>query len=205
MKVKVKGMKKTLLTCALMFVFSVTMLLGTTYAWWSETIVIDENIIQMGNLDLQVKFGDPKELATDITAMYDLEEYTTTGFFETTKTIQPGSTDTRIITLKNVGSVPLAVRFNTFVDVTNPLNEHISFKFINYKGVAVYDAPLSEMSTKFVVLQPSELTTFWITYTVDVELGDNNGSFGEGLKLPFVVTVQAEQVAKAQQLEAIPS
>jgi hypothetical protein len=188
-------MKKTLLSAALMMVFSVTMLLGTTYAWWSETIVVDENILQMGDLDLKVELADPAEDVNGVRTWYNLgDEYTTTGIFETTKTLEPGSTDTRVVRVTNDGSIPLA--FNVFVDVdeTNQLIPYVDFT-VTGAGLN-YTHTIYDISSGWIVLQPGEVIDFNVTYNVKTTLGDtDNGFFGEGLDLPFTVTFKAEQLA----------
>jgi hypothetical protein len=171
------------------------MLLGTTYAWWSETIVVDENIIQMGNLDLTAEFRDPNEING---SWYDLQEYTTTGIFETTKTIEPGYSDVREVRLTNTGSIPLAYRLNTMVDDENELKDYIIFLVLNFEDDDyLWSGTLQNLTTEYVIMQPGEVHTFSVVYFVDPTLGDQDGSFGEKLSLPFEFSIEIEQVGKA--------
>lgn len=192
-------MKKALFSAGLMLMFSVTMLLGTTYAWWSEEIVVDENIIQMGNLDMKVELADPEEWESNNEIWYELTEETTTGLFETSTShrIEPGSTDYRLVKVTNTGSIPLAFRWVVKAEVANGLYEFMNLEVVPNDGAAESIVLNSyNGASEYIVLQPNEVATFRVTYTVSTDLGGEEGTYGEGLSFPFTVTFEAEQVGK---------
>ena len=53
-----KMTKKALLSSALSLVLCISMLLGTTYAWFTDSVTSANNIIQSGNLDIELEYWD---------------------------------------------------------------------------------------------------------------------------------------------------
>ena len=51
-----KSTKRALLTSALALLMCVTMLVGATFAWFTDTASTGVNKIQAGNLDLEVQY-----------------------------------------------------------------------------------------------------------------------------------------------------
>ena len=51
---KQKSTKKTLLTSVLSLVLCVAMLVGTTFAWFTDSVTSGNNIIKSGNLDVEL-------------------------------------------------------------------------------------------------------------------------------------------------------
>ena len=51
-----KQTKKALLLSVLMLVVCLSMLLGTTYAWFTDSASSGSNVIQAGNLDINVEY-----------------------------------------------------------------------------------------------------------------------------------------------------
>ena len=53
-----KATKRALLTSVMALVMCVVMLVGTTFAWFTDTATADVNKIQVGNLDVALYYGD---------------------------------------------------------------------------------------------------------------------------------------------------
>ena len=51
-----KSTKRALLTSALALLMCVTMLVGATFAWFTDTASTGVNKIQAGNLDIEVEY-----------------------------------------------------------------------------------------------------------------------------------------------------
>ena len=66
--------KKALLSSAFALVLSVAMLIGTTFAWFTDTASTAVNKIQAGNLDVKLMYSTDMETwkeATDQTKLFD--------------------------------------------------------------------------------------------------------------------------------------
>lgn len=184
-------MKKSLLSLGLMFIFSFVMLLGTTYAWWHQTINVDDNIIQMGNLNLNVQYYDQQEdvvvNGTVVHTYYDLNNADPAAIFND-HDMQPGSTNTKYLVLTNDGSIALKYELGISVDMTNPLREYITF-ITNDSGSGNLENYLHVWRT----LQPGEQEVIKIQYNISETLGDADGTFGQNLSFPWTMTFNVEQ------------
>ena len=56
-----KKSRKALFTSALSLLLCFTMLLGTTYAWFTDSVTSTNNIIKSGNLDVELEYWDGAE------------------------------------------------------------------------------------------------------------------------------------------------
>ena len=63
--------KKALLSSALSLVLCISMLLGTTYAWFTDSVSSGNNIIQSGNLDIEFEYWDGEKWA-DVAGQSDI-------------------------------------------------------------------------------------------------------------------------------------
>lgn len=184
-------MKKSLLSLGLMFIFSFVMLLGTTYAWWHQTISVDDNIIEMGNLSLRVQYYDPIEDSVDgstvIHTYHDLNNVEPSAIFDD-HNMQPGSTNTKYLVLTNDGSIALKYKLGISVDMTNPLRQYITFT-TNDSGSGNLENYLHVWRT----LQPGAQEVIKIQYNISETLGDTDGTFGENLSFPWTMTFDVEQ------------
>ena len=61
-----KSTKRTLLTSVLSLVLCMAMLIGTTFAWFTDSVTSGNNIIKSGNLDIELEYynEDTKEWKT---------------------------------------------------------------------------------------------------------------------------------------------
>ena len=106
-----KSTKRALLTSVLALLMCVTMLVGATFAWFTDTASTEVNKIQAGNLDLEVQYrttadGEWKTLdnATDLFGAEDT-------LFE------PGHT--RVVELKIANAGNLALKYKIGMNVVS--------------------------------------------------------------------------------------
>ena len=97
-----KQTKKALMLSVLMLVVCLSMLLGTTYAWFTDSASSDANIIQAGNLDVDMQWAvgtaDPETTswnATEGTAIFNNNKW------------EPGYAEVRHIKISNDGTLDL--------------------------------------------------------------------------------------------------
>jgi hypothetical protein len=197
-------MRKTILSAALMIVFSMTMLVGTTYAWWSEEIVT-ANKLEMGHLDIDLEIYDE---ATK--TWVNLNELTINAIFYN-ENAQPGDEETKTVRIINKGSIPISYRLGIEVDENNPLRNYVKFSINDYSGIDDFidKEPLENKTSNFslIDLDPydtnplNSISQIRFTYKIDETLGNEDGMFGENLSLPFTIKFEAVQIAQKELLE----
>ena len=94
-----KATKRALLTSVMALVMCVVMLVGTTFAWFTDTASTGVNKIQAGNLDVELEYSK------------DFKEWKkvsdTTKVFEESTLWEPGRTEVVYLRVKNAGTLAL--------------------------------------------------------------------------------------------------
>ncbi|MBQ8360093.1 MAG: hypothetical protein IJX37_09380 [Oscillospiraceae bacterium] len=102
-----KSTKRALLMSALSLLLCVSMLVGTTFAWFTDEVKSGTNIIAAGNLDV--------ELTHTNKAVTDKDVKGETELFKDVKLWEPGAVAYEKLTVKNVGD--LALKYNLAINV----------------------------------------------------------------------------------------
>ena len=97
-----KSTKHSILTSALTMLVCLCMFVGSTFAWFSDSVTSSNNIIQSGTLDLEMYWTDNLDTGT----WYNVEDAATNTVFSYDNW-EPGYTDVRYIKIKNVGNLAL--------------------------------------------------------------------------------------------------
>lgn len=127
-----KSTKRALLTSVLALLMCVTMLVGATFAWFTDTASTRVNKIQAGNLDLEVEYrttagGDWKALdnATDL-------------FGAEGTLFEPGHTRVVELKIKNAGNLALKYKIgmNVVSETAGTNKDGKPYKLSNYLKVA---------------------------------------------------------------------
>jgi len=103
-----KPTKRALLASALAVMLCVTMLVGATFAWFTDSEASAENIIKSGNLDVKMYWADGKENPAATTAWTDASE---DAIFDYANW-EPGYVQVRHIKIENVGSLAFKYEVN---------------------------------------------------------------------------------------------
>lgn len=98
--------RRALLMSVLSLVLCVSMLVGTTFAWFTDSVTSARNTIQSGNLDVELKYWDGDSYE-DVTA--------STKLFDDAALWEPGYTEVTYLQVKNAGS--LALKYQLAVNV----------------------------------------------------------------------------------------
>ncbi len=95
--------KKALFASIVSLLLCFTMLIGTTFAWFTDTVTSAGNIIKSGTLDIEMQWADGKENPETT------EEWTdaSTGAIFNYDLWEPGYTEVRHVRIANVGSLAL--------------------------------------------------------------------------------------------------
>lgn len=127
----VNSTKRALLTSAVALFLCFVMLIGTTFAWFTDEVTSSGNVIQAGTLDVQLFVHDENGAheITDTSEPIFGKIDSTTANDNTANTLwEPGKTQTVYFSVKNNGSLDL--KYSVAIEVTNVeenLNEVMSY------------------------------------------------------------------------------
>ncbi len=106
-----KATKKALFMSMLSLLLCFTMLMGATFAWFTDTVTSKNNIIKSGNLDVEMYWADGDEDPANATwqdasadAIFDYQNW------------EPGYVQARHLKIKNVGSLALKYQLRILAD-----------------------------------------------------------------------------------------
>ena len=95
-----KTTKRALLASVLALILSFSMLVGTTFAWFTDSVTSESNIIKSGSLDVTMYWAQGNEDPTSAT----WEDASTGAIFNNTLW-EPGHTEARHIKIENAGTL----------------------------------------------------------------------------------------------------
>lgn len=172
---KQKSTKRSLLLSALSMLMCLSLFVGSTFAWFTDSVVSGENKIVAGNLDIELEYYDENDEWTTVDGA--------TNLFDETLW-EPGHTDVVYLRLKNVGSLALKYKLSLSVASETP-------------GINVYgdEFLLSDYIRMGVVkdVQPS----FASRDEARAAVTNNNGIIGEGYAAAGEMTKDADDLYMA--------
>lgn len=172
---KQKSTKRSLLLSALSLLMCLSLFVGSTFAWFTDSVVSGENKIVAGNLDIELEYYDENDEWTTVDGA--------TNLFDETLW-EPGHTDVVYLRLKNVGSLALKYKLSLSVASETP-------------GINVYgdEFLLSDYIRMGVVedVQPS----FASRDEARAAVTNNNGIIGEGYAAAGEMTKDADDLYMA--------
>ena len=130
---KAKTTRRALLMSSLSLLLCVSMLVGTTFAWFTDSVTSGNNIIKSGNLDVVLEYKNNWE---DDWKVVD----NNTKVFKEGALYEPGYTEVVFLRVSNAGS--LALKYNLMVGIaeekpsTNVYGE--TFKLSDYLQIGTY-------------------------------------------------------------------
>ena len=110
-----RATKRALLTSVMALVMCVVMLVGTTFAWFTDTASTGVNKIQAGNLDITVeyakeKMNDDGTLAGELTEWVPIDN--ATNVFDPNALWEPGRTEYVVFKITNNGNLALKYKLS---------------------------------------------------------------------------------------------
>ena len=134
-----KATKRALLTSVMALVMCVVMLVGTTFAWFTDTASTGVNKIQAGNLKMEVTY---KNTAGGNFEKVDKE----TPVFNNEALWEPGHVEFAVLNVKNTGSLALKYKLGiNIVSETGSTNVNgDTFKLSDYIKFAVIEGDATE-------------------------------------------------------------
>ncbi len=159
--------KRALLTSALAIVACVAMLIGSTFAWFTDTASTGVNKIQAGNLDVKLEYKNAD--TTDFT-----EAKANTPVFKENALWEPGHVEYVVLKVSNAGS--LALKYRLGINIANETGstnvDGNAFKLSDHIKFAVLDGDKSDMGRDALVAAAGEGTALNAGYTKENHLND---------------------------------
>ena len=130
-----KSTKRALLTSVLALLMCVTMLVGATFAWFTDTASTGVNKIQAGNLDIELAYKN------STTGGKFKEANKETPVFDNNALWEPGHVEYVVLKVSNAGS--LALKYKLGINIANEVGSTNvygnAFKLSDYIRFAVLD------------------------------------------------------------------
>ena len=130
---KIKNTKRALLASALSLLLCVSMLVGTTYAWFTDSVVSANNIIKSGNLDVVLEYK------TNWSDDWQTVE-NNSAIFKENVLYEPGYTEVVYLRISNAGT--LALKYNLKVAIASETGSTNvngdAFKLSDYLQIGSY-------------------------------------------------------------------
>ena len=149
-----KSTKRALVSSALAIVMCVAMLIGATFAWFTDTASTGGNKIQAGNLDVELEYSK------DFTEWKKVND--TTKVFEDSTRWEPGRTEVVYLRVKNAGTLALKYTlgiYNLYNSTgKNVLGNKYSLSDYVKLGVAEADAAYADRAAAISAVQDSAKT-----------------------------------------------
>ena len=180
---KAKTTKRALLSSVLSLFLCFAMLLGTTFAWFTDSVTSANNVIQSGNLDIELEYWNGTEWV-DVAGKSDI---LTNTFWE------PGVTEVAYFRIANAGSLALKYQFGiNIVSETAGVNvAGDSFKLSDYIRFGVIEGIETNATTKAPATYANrEAAVAAVTNAQNISAGYTKASSmteGEELYLALVV------------------
>ncbi len=210
---KSKSIKKALLASVLSVVLCLSMLVGSTFAWFTDTASTGVNKIVAGNLDVELEYFDGTDWKT--------VDPTQSLFKSADETLwEPGHTEYAILRVRNAGS--LALKYDFDLDVYGSADGTVAEQqYTNRKGDKVYLSDylvFNQIDGKTAVTNRAEL---WLPdeaarAAMGAELDDITGISGAlmpgsvnemvlAVYMPTFVGNEANQLTAAKATEGDPT
>ena len=139
--------KKALITSVLALCLCCAMLVGTTFAWFTDSVTSANNKIVAGNLDVQLFMHTSATSSVEITdtsaPIFGGEDSLMAQNDASNTLWEPGKTQVVYLSIKNNGS--LDMKYKVALDVRNPLDGKDLYKVMSYD--IIEDARYNEVTS----------------------------------------------------------
>ena len=130
-----KATKRALLTSVMALVMCVVMLVGTTFAWFTDTASTGVNKIQAGNLDVELLMYKNStdryvNISKDKNPIFGSDTSAVAQNDNLDTLWEPGKTQVAYLAIENKGN--LALKYKVALNVTDPENSNDLYKVMQY-------------------------------------------------------------------------
>ncbi len=156
-----RATKRALLTSVMALVMCVIMLVGTTFAWFTDTASTGVNKIQAGNLDIELAYKN------STTGGEFKKADKSTPVFDNNALWEPGHVEYVVLKISNAGN--LALKYKLGINIANEVGStnvlDNLFKLSDYIKFAVIDGDQSELGRDALVTEAGAGTALNAGYT----------------------------------------
>ncbi|MBQ8425473.1 MAG: hypothetical protein IJX17_05580 [Clostridia bacterium] len=223
--VKTKSLKKALIASCLSLVMCLSMLVGTTFAWFTDSVTNNVNQIVSGNLDVELHHtknysedATDMEVVDETTALYDELLWTDWSVNPRPTLWQPDVESFEEFHIENKGTLPLKYKFSiNFTNATTTTAGKTLADILIVDAISVnHDSYMDEIGTfegasnlkNFILegtLEPGEVYKFVTGIAWTQSANDNDYNVAGGLKIDLGVTLVATQLNDAAEFQNIVS
>jgi predicted ribosomally synthesized peptide with SipW-like signal peptide len=220
---KTKSLKKALICSVMSLVMCLSMLVGTTFAWFTDSVTNNVNQIVSGNLDVELwhtknysEDATDMEVVNETTALYDELLWADWSVNPRPTLWQPDVESFEEFHIENKGSLPLKYKFSiNFTNATTTTAGKTLADILVVDAISVnHDSYMDEIGTfegasnlkNFVLegtLNPGEVNKFVTAIAWTPSVNDNEFNVAGGLKIDLGVTLVATQLNDAATLPEV--
>ena len=200
---KTRSTKSALMSSVLALVLCFTMLLGTTFAWFTDSVTSANNIIKSGNLDVELYYQ--AEGQTDWTKVTD-----TTNVFKENALWEPGHTE--VVKLKVVNEGTLALKYQLGVNVASEVGSvnvnDVAFKLSDFIKFGIVDGAQSYTRDQAIAAVDATATALKTAYNSTITALDAKNDTDSDEKIVTMVVYMPTTVgndANAKTGAAVPT
>ena len=163
MKTNKNSVRRSLIVSATALVLTVAMLIGTTFAWFTDSVTSGRNKIQAGNLDVELEYSKDFNTWNTVTENAKL--------FEDSETWEPGHTDVVYLRVSNAGTLALdyTLAMNIVKEVGSTNVNDKPFKLSQYIKYGVKEVSAAYADRKAAVNDVDATATNIATGTLKAE------------------------------------
>ncbi len=173
-----RNTKSALVLSIVSIIVCCTMLLGTTMAWFTDSVTSATNIIKAGNLDVEMYWLDGTSDPTDDTITWT---DASTGAIFNYDLWEPGYTEVRHIKIANVGS--LALKYQITIIANGTVSELAEVIDVYYVDPAVQVEVRSDLSDDYKIGTLKEVLAGMATTASGSLLAGENDTITLALKM----------------------
>lgn len=184
-----RSLRRALFTGALAIMVCLSMLVGTTFAWFTDSVSSGVNIIQSGNLKLGVyhQVGDCIEPIDTLTNLFD-------GLNGEPILWEPGASVSETFYIRNQGTLALQYQFR--LNLSNATQTTSGKTLADVLNVSINDGqaqPLSDITYEGILESSTDIDTIKVKIFWPESDNDNEFNVAGGLKIDLGISVLATQ------------
>ena len=204
-----KSTKRALITSILSLAVCMSMLIGTTFAWFTDSVTSANNKIKAGNLDVDLYMwngadeANRVEITNESAPIFGAANSLSAQNNNADTLWEPGKTQVAYLSIKNNGSLDL--KYQVAIDVTNPVDGKELYKVMQYAITpdAKYSANAPAWTTGSDVVEGENISTTDVSlkagqehfFALSVHMKEDAGNEYMNGKVEFDISVLAGQLA----------
>ena len=200
-----KTTKRALLSSVVAMLVCITMLIGTTFAWFTDKVTSGGNKIQAGNLDVQLLMHDGTnyvDISDNASPIFGTGSIAQKNNAETLW--EPGKTQVAYLAIKNNGN--LALKYKVALDVTNVRKNLYEVMEYAITPDATNENPVTDWTSGNSVVEGTQVVATDVSlpvgathnFALSVHMKEDAGNTYQNGEVDFDLTVYAAQLSSEE-------